>query len=61
MKNLTEEQTNERDLLSMLKWLIAFHQPGDARVVVDAEPINQARRLVERIEQQHGLSRKFLK
>lgn len=45
---------NERDLLSMLKWLVGFHQPGDARAVVDAEPMKQARKLVERIEAEHS-------
>jgi hypothetical protein len=47
MKNRTPE---DRRLLQMLKWLVGFHQPGDAKAVIDAEPINQARRLIARIE-----------
>lgn len=41
------------DLLVMLKWLVGFKCPTDARAIIDAEPIKQAENLIRRYELQH--------
>lgn len=55
-ETLVNRWNGYEDLLSMLGWLVGFHQPGDPKAVIDAEPINQARALIERLTKQNPSS-----
>ncbi len=42
--------TTKNRVLIMLKWIAGFHQDGDAKAVVDGEPMKQAKQLIDELE-----------
>jgi hypothetical protein len=39
------------EVVGALEWLVGFHQPGDAKALIDAEAIKQARAVLARAKE----------